>query len=121
MKRISAPGPLISPGIKVSRTRRMPVVGEVIVEMGERLSPSDVVARAGLPGVVQHMAAASTLGVPRGKLESYLSVRERDRVEEGQILGTSKAFFVLFGPALRSPVAVTIEPISTVRQHLTPR
>ena len=53
------PGLTVTRSTVVRKTRRLPLAGEVLVKVGDRVAWSDVVARTQLPGKV-HQA-----GLPR--------------------------------------------------------
>lgn len=88
--------------------------GEVLVSKGQIVAPDDVVARAQLPGIMQSVKAAATLGVDPDELAECLLVKVGDVVEKGQIIAKSKAFFGLMKSECKSPVPGTVETISTV-------
>ena len=59
------PGLTVSPDTLIRRTRRLPLKGEVVVRVGDRVGPETVVARALLPGVMRTVKAAESLGLSR--------------------------------------------------------
>lgn len=108
------PGLTVSPDTIIQRVRRLPIKGEVLVKIGEMVTPDVVVARANLPGIMQSVKAAGMLGVDPEELPETLLVKVGDTVEKGELIAKSKAFFGLMKSECRSPVAGTVETISSV-------
>ena len=113
-------GTAYTPGLKVSahtliqRTRRLPLKGEVLVQVGQTVMPDTVVARASLPGLMQSVKVAAQLGIDADEMPAALLVKEGDTVEKGQILAATKAFFGMFKSEAKSPANGVIETISAV-------
>lgn len=113
-------GTAYTPGLKVSahtliqRTRRLPLKGEVLVQVGQTVMPDTVVARAALPGLMQSVKVAAQLGIDADEMPAALLVKEGDTVEKGQILAATKAFFGMFKSEAKSPTGGVIETISAV-------
>jgi hypothetical protein len=55
--------PTIAPNIMVRKQRRLPVAGDILVRIGSRVEPDDIVARAGIPGTPLTVDVAGPLGV----------------------------------------------------------
>ncbi len=109
-----------TPGLKVSKrelvTKRriLPLKGDVIVKVGDKVSPDDVVARTHLPGPVETLNVANILGVPPEDVPSCMLKQEGDEMEDNEVIGLSKSFFGLFKSEARSKIKGTIETISRV-------
>ena len=120
------PGLKVSPHTVIQRIRRLPLKGEVLVEVGQAVVPETVVARAALPGLMQSVKVASQLGIDAGDLPGALIVKEGEAVEKGQVLAQTKSFFGMFKSEAKSPLSGTVEMISAVsgnvgiRQPSTP-
>ncbi len=117
-------GSAYTPGLKVSarttveKTRRLPLKGDVLVKVGDRVSPDTVVARTELPGIMQTVKLAELLGVEPQELKPALRVQIGDRIDKGAILGQTKGLFGLFKNDVKSPVEGTLEMISEQTGHL---
>ena len=109
-----------TPGLKVTQNeqllkrRILPMKGEVVVEVGERVQPDDVVARTFLPGAVKIINIANMLGIDQSDVPLKMTVKEGDKVEKGQVIAESKSFFGLFKSDAKAPESGTIESISGV-------
>ena len=85
-------GTAYTPGLKVSadttveKLRRLPLKGQVLVEVGERVLPDTVVARTELPGIMQTVRLADRLSIEPKEVAETLRVRLGDRVNKNDLL-----------------------------------
>jgi hypothetical protein len=109
-----------TPGLKVSekelitKKRILPLKGDVIVKVGDKVHPDDVVARTHLPGPVETTNVANILGVPPEDIEACMLKKEGDPIKANEVIAMSKSFFGLFKSEARSKIDGTIETISHV-------
>ncbi len=109
-----------TPGLRVARRtvlrreRTLPMKGNVIVQEGARVKAEDVVAETHLPGDVESVNVVNRLGITPAELKSYMLKKEGDRVEAGEPIAQAKSFFGLFKSAVESPIAGTVETVSSV-------
>jgi hypothetical protein len=109
-----------TPGLRVAeftllrKERRLPLLGEVLVRPGDRVTHDQVVARTKLPGDVQSMNIAQRLSIEAADLHRYMLKKQGDAIEKGEIIAESKSFFGLFKTTCDSPISGTIETLSTV-------
>jgi hypothetical protein len=66
--------------------RRLPAKGEVIVHQGERVEPTDVVARVHQTQDFRIVDVARKLGVPKSQVKRFLLKSVGDTVEAGQTI-----------------------------------
>ncbi len=113
-------GTAYTPGLKVTdnedvhKHRILPLKGEVLTEVGARVTPDEVVARTYLPGAVGLVNVANKLGVDQQDVPSKMLKKEGDEVEEGEVIALSKGFFGLFKSEVASPMSGTIESVSGI-------
>lgn len=112
------PGLTVSANTVILKTRRLPIKGEVLVQEGDTVQPDTVVARALLPGILQTVRVAQTLGIEPKQIHSALKVKEGDSVEKDQIIAETKGFLGLFRGVCKSPVKGAVELISEVTGHV---
>lgn len=105
----------------VRRTRRLPIKGEVLVVVGQEVSPSDVVARALLPGPLQTVRLAEKLGVEANEIKSCCKLAEGDAVQAGQVVAETKGMFGLFKSAIPCEYTGVVESISEISGHMLVR
>jgi hypothetical protein len=108
------PGLKVTPQTVVTKERKLPLLGEVLVEKGQRVGALDVVARTLLPGNVESVNVANKFSVPPEDVPEIMIAKEGDEVEKGQIIAKNKGLFGLFKSELQAPVKGTIENISAV-------
>ncbi len=106
------PGLTISADTVVRKVRRLPLKGQVLVQVGELVQPDTVVARTELPGPITTIRVAERLGVEPKELSKFLLKREGDRVQAGEVIAERKSFFGLFTSRVTSPVTGTVEFVS---------
>lgn len=117
-------GSAYTPGLKVSgrttieKMRRLPLKGQVMVEVGERVNPDTVVARTELPGLLQTVKLANEMSVEPQDVRKALLVNIGDKIEKGTLLAQSKGLFGLFKSEFKSQVAGTLETISDATGNL---
>ena len=108
------PGLTVTRSITVRKTRRLPLPGTVLVEVGAQVGAKDVVARADLPGRVHIVNLATQLGVMPDELAPKLRVAAGAPVTKGQVVAEQASFFGLFKTRVPAPTAGTLESVSEV-------
>ncbi len=106
------PGLTISADIVVRKMRRLPLKGQVLVQVGDEVCPDTVVARTELPGPITTLRVAERLGVEPRELGKFLLKREGDKVQAGEVIAERKTLFGLFTSRVTSPITGTIDFIS---------
>ena len=91
----------ITPLTMVRRERMLPVPGDVLVRIGDRVEPTQVVARANLPGDFRIVPVARPLGVPTSQVERHMRVSLGDEVQRGQLIAKRGR---LFAYTVKSPL-----------------
>lgn len=94
--------------------RRLPIPGQVLVQVGQEVSAQQVVARTWLPGEVTMVNVAHRLAVEPADVPGLMQVQVGQQVQAGQLLAQTKGFFGLFRSQLTAPISGTIENISEV-------
>lgn len=108
------PGLTVSAHTTVTKTRRLPLAGTVLVGVGDAVQPDTIVARAELPGLMLTVKVAAQLGVEPADVPASLLVKIGDRVERGQLLAQTKGFLGFFKSECKSNATGTVEIISPV-------
>jgi len=109
-----------TPGLKVTertlvrKERILPLKGDVLVEVGQIVTPDDVVARTELPGNAQPLNVANLLNVEPAEVPERMLKQVGDTVEEGEIIATAKSFFGMFKANAAASLSGTIESINRV-------
>jgi biotin carboxyl carrier protein len=92
----------------------LPLPGTVLVNVGDRVRSDQIVAKAELPGKVFPVNLANQLSIAPGEIKDYLIKKEGDAVEKDEILAENKPLIKWFKTEIRSPVAGTVESVSTI-------
>ncbi|MGD2201471.1 MAG: hypothetical protein PVJ38_07570, partial [Candidatus Bathyarchaeota archaeon] len=107
-----------TPGLKVKRSmiitkeRRLPLLGEILVEEGDTVSYDTIVARTKVPGDPQLVKVSAVLGIDEDEVEAFLFKGVGDNVSKGEVLGRYRMFWGLINREVTSPIDGEIESIS---------
>jgi len=108
-----------TPGLKVKKTmivtkvRKLPVSGSVLVNLGDSVDFDTVIAQTEVPGKPTVIKASLLLSIEPEELSGYLEKYEGDPVEKDEVIGKYIAFWGLIKRFVRSPIKGSIESIST--------
>ena len=107
-----------TPGLKVkeatvaSKMRRLPLLGEVFVKVGDTVSYSDIVARTEISGDPEILKVAMLLGLEPEDIPTYMLKKVGDTIEKGELIAFYSALFGLIKKRVVSPINGTVESIS---------
>jgi hypothetical protein len=76
----------IAPLTNIRRERVLPAPGEILVRTGDRVEPTQIVARANLLGDFRIVPVARLLDVSASQIKPHLRVQPGDRVKRGQVI-----------------------------------
>lgn len=96
----------------------MPRKGDVLVNVGDVVSPTTVVARALLPGNMMLVKVAGQMGLDPEEVAPLLQVKEGDTVVKGALLCQAKSFFGMFKSESRASCSGVVETFSSVTGNL---
>lgn len=108
------PGLTVTDHTIIRRRRMLPLPGKILVNVGDRVRSDQVAAKAELPGKVFPINLANQLSVAPGEIKDYLIKKEGDVVGKDEIIAENKPLIKWFKTEIRSPVAGTIESVSSV-------
>ncbi|HEY5939035.1 MAG TPA: hypothetical protein VIU61_30485 [Kofleriaceae bacterium] len=108
------PGLAVTRAATVRKTRRLPLVGKVLVEVGARVTADQVVARTELPGKVTLVNLATQLGVLPDELAPTMVVRDGAAIAKGDPLARRKTWFGWSETVIASPITGSFDSVSTV-------
>jgi hypothetical protein len=109
-----------TPGLKVlaytvlTKERRLPLPGEILVNKGDTVSAEHVVARTNLPGNVQTLNVAGLLGALPDEIEEAMTKMTDDEIKKDEVIAQNKGLFGLFKSQVKSPINGKIENISKI-------
>ena len=108
------PGLRVTAHTRLVKERRLPLRGEVLVAVGDRVRRDQVVARTELPGDVVTVNLVNRLGITPEELPRYMLKREGDPVEAGEPLAATRPFIKWLKTVIESEVDGIVESISSV-------
>ncbi len=109
-----------TPGLKVAartvhRSRRaLPISGEVLVKVGQRVRGSEVVARTFMPGDITPVNVANLLSCQASDVPAFMLKKIGDTVADGEVIARSRGMFGMFKTEAKARSGGTIENISGV-------
>jgi hypothetical protein len=113
-------GHAYTPGLKVTdkvlviKKRILPLKGDVLAKVGDKVQPDTVIARTLLPGNVEPINVANILGIPPEDIMHHMLRKEGELVKQGEVIAKSKSFFGLFTSECKSKNEGSVESISSV-------
>jgi len=115
------PGLTVSGDIVIRRTRRLPIKGETLVQVGDPVKPETPVARALLPGMLQTLKLGEKLGMEPKDAIGMFRLNIGEPIEKGQLVAETKGLFGMFKSQVTSDFAGTVEAISDVTGNVLVR
>ena len=119
-------GHAYTPGLKVKdklvvrKQRILPLKGDVLVRVGDKVSPDTVVARTELPGNVVPINVANKLGIPPEDIELVMLKKVGDPIRNGELIALSKTLFIFKNPC-HATVDGAIESVSSITGQVLQR
>ncbi len=113
-----------TPGLKVTnrithRVKRiLPIPGDVLVKVGDRVGASDVVAETFMPGDVEPINLANILSMPPNDVAECVLKKVGEKVAIGEPLAQTTGIFGMFKNTYNSKFEGTVETISPVTGQL---
>src|SRR5688572_23313104 len=86
------------------RERFLPIPGQVLAKMSQRVAASDVVAQTLIAHEHRLVDVARKLGVSNDKAERFMLKHENDEVKKGELLALRRTFLGLMRIPAASPV-----------------
>ncbi len=108
------PGLKVKQAMRVDKQRRLPILGEVFVDVGEEVSYDSVIAKTEISGDPEIVKVAMLLGVEPEDLSRYMTKKVGDKVAEGEFLAAYNALFGLIKKRVPSPLEGTVESVSEI-------
>jgi hypothetical protein len=108
------PGLTVTGSTVVRKSRRLPLAGTVVAEVGQRVKAHEVVARTHLPGRVYLLNFANHLGVLPDELEPTLRIEPGAEIRREQLLAEHRGFFGLLRSIVSSPIDGVFESVSRI-------
>lgn len=108
------PGLAVAEHTVIRKVRRLPLKGKVLVEPGQAVDGTSIVAQTELPGDVTPINAVGKLGIAPEELADLMLKQPGDALIAGEPFVRTKGVFGLFKSELTSPIDGTLESVSSV-------
>jgi hypothetical protein len=108
------PGLKVTDKVLITKRRILPLKGDVLVKVGNKVKPDTVVARTLLPGNVEPINVANILGIPPEDIMDCMTKKEGEEVKQGEVIAKSRSFFGLFSSEAKTRTDGSVESISSV-------
>ena len=108
------PGLRVTERTKLVKERRLPLRGEVMVSVGDRVERDQIVARTEMPGDVVTVNLVNRLGITPEELPRYMLKKEGEAVAAGEPLAETHPLIKWFKTVIKSEVDGVVESISPV-------
>ncbi len=114
MANVYTPGLKVTARTVVKKTRRLPIFGQVLVKVGQRVGATDIVARTDLPGKVYPANIANALGVMPDEVPTAMMKKPSDAITKGEVIAETKGMFGFFKGQYQAPIDGTVDNISHI-------
>jgi hypothetical protein len=118
MSQAYTPALAVLPRTKVRKVRELPISGQVLVSVGQRVEAKTPVLSAELPGELTVLRAPELMGFEPEEVIRELLIKKGSQVERGALLCEIKTCFGLVSSRLFSPVSGTVEFITETNGHI---
>jgi hypothetical protein len=98
----------------VTKTRTLPLPGEVLVKLGDTVQAEKIIARTELPNEVVAVNVVNQISITPEDIKEYMLKKEGDPVQEGESIAANKPIMKWFKKTVKSPITGTIENISVI-------
>lgn len=108
------PGLQVMEQTRVIKTRTLPLPGEVLVKLGDRVQAETIIARTELPNEVIAVNVIHQLSIPPEDIKEYMLKKESESVQEGEPIAENKPMLKWFKTTVKSPISGTVENVSQI-------
>jgi len=115
------PGLKVKRNVKIRKTRRLPLLGEVFVKHGDLVDYNTIVAEVKMPGKPEIMKVAGLLNVESNEIGHYMLKKVGDSVKKDEIIAQCISLFGLIKKFAKSPIDGSIDSISEMTGRVTIR
>lgn len=107
-----------TPGLKIKRVetvrkeRVLPIEGEVLVQVGDKVDFDTILAHTEIPGDAEILNVHERLNVDPGAVSDYMLKKAGEKFKEGELLAKYSAFWGLQKNYVYAPFSGVVESIS---------
>ena len=108
------PGLKVVPNATVKKSRQLPIKGEILKKIGEKVFADDEVAKTHLPGNIIPINIANQLNIEPVDIKDFMKKREGDTIKIGEIIAGTNGIFGMFKNFVKSPINGTLDSFSHI-------
>src|SRR4030042_1401073 len=99
------PGLKVKKRVVITKTRRLPLAGEVLVQLGQEVDFDTIVARTKIPGTPIMLRVADLLGVSTDDAPKFLTKKIGDKIQKDEVMAKYAPFWALIKKEIKAPEA----------------
>lgn len=111
----------VTGGAQLRRVRRLASPGKILVKVGQRVQPNDIIATYEIPGRTHYWNIAAVLDVPPADVSRYLRVQLGQALPKDVIVAQTPGLWGRFGRHATMPVSGTLESFSSLSGQMVIR
>ena len=108
------PGLKVAPHTTVRKVRQLPIKGEILKNVGEKVLAADEVAKTHLPGNIIPTNIANKLNIEPADIKDFMKKEKGDPIKKGEIIAETNGIFGLFKSAVNAPIDGTLDSFSHI-------
>ncbi len=108
------PGLKVVPNTTVKKARQLPLKGEILKKVGEKVKATDEVAKTHLPGNIVPTNIANKLNIEPADIKDFMKKSEGDSISKGEIIAQTDGIFGFFKSTVHSPIDGTLDSFSHI-------
>ena len=108
------PGLKVAPHTTVKKVRQLPIKGEILKNVGEKVLAADEVAKTHLPGNIIPINIANKLNIEPADIKDFMKKEKGDPIKKGEIIAETNGIFGLFKSAVNAPIDGTLDSFSHI-------
>ena len=108
------PGLKVVPHTTVKKVRQLPIKGEILKNVGEKVLAADEVAKTHLPGNIIPTNIANKLNIEPVDIKDFMKKEKGDPIKKGEIIAETNGIFGLFKSVVNSPIDGTLDSFSHI-------
>jgi len=108
------PGLKVAPHTTVRKVRQLPIKGEILKNVGEKVLAADEVAKTHLPGNIIPTNIANKLNIEPADIKDFMKKEKGDPIKKGEIIAETNGIFGLFKSVVNAPIDGTLDSFSHI-------
>ncbi|MDI6732661.1 MAG: hypothetical protein QME51_04040 [Planctomycetota bacterium] len=113
-------GHAYTPGLRVTertlirKKRILPIQGNILVNLGDKVNSDTIIARTELPGKVHTVNVVNLLSIAPEDINHYMLKKVGDKIEKNEAIAESKPIIKWFKTVIKSSIKGSVENVSEI-------